>query len=267
MLNGKLISIKEIIFKVYRDTGIQDELNWSDMVEIATECLEQIYYPSSFQKKVLGHISDPNLNVTNYRFKIPCDLVHLTALTIDGYRALPATNSFHQLMDGSCCGVDEFVSQLSEGTFVDGFGNIFAAGISSYPSGPITYELNNDWITLNVKEGKVCIAYLAFPVDCDGFPLIPDDVSFKEAISRAIIVRLDYIRWRQNPSDNGLRSLHEHSEQQYCWYVAQAKAVSKMPSVDQMENMKNMLLRLKPNINAWVSNFNTLNSSEKRYIK
>jgi hypothetical protein len=267
MLSGKLISSKDLIWKIYKDAGFQEELNWSDIIEYFIDTLEFIYHPDNFEKRVMGYKNNPDFDVQNYRVKIPCNLVHLVSLTVDGFPALPSTNTFHQLMDGSCCGVDEFASILSNGTFVDGFGNTFVTNLGTTYSGvPLTYELNNDWITLSVKTGKVCIAYLAHPVDDCGFPMIPDDVFYREALSRGVIARLDYQKWRQNPSDNGLRALYEHSEQQANWYIGGAQNRAKLPDTNKMEVMKNMLLRLKPEINQWAYNFAHLPTGENKRL-
>jgi len=268
MINGKLISTKDIIWKVYKDAGFVDEINWGDAIEWTIDALEFIYHPDNFEKKVTGHKSDPTYDITNYRAKIPCDLVHLVGVTVDGWPALPTTNTYHQLKDGGCCGVDEFASLLSNGTFVDNFGNTFITNLGTkYGGAPLTYELNNDWITLSVKEGKLCIAYLAHPTDCDGFPMVPDDVHFREAITKAIVRRLDYLKWRQNPNDRGLKALYDHSDQEYCWYIASAQNRAKMPDVDKMESIKNQMLRLKPSISEWSRNFTTLLSPESRRLK
>jgi len=266
-LNGKMISMKDILWKTYADAGFQDEVPFSDCIEWALTCLQLIWHPDQFERKVIGHNSDDSFDVTNYRVKIPCDLVHLVSVSVDGFACLPSTNTYHQLKEGNCCGVEEFASILASGTFVDNFGNTFATNLGTVYSGsPLTYELNNEWLTLSVKTGKVCLAYLAHPTDCDGFPMIPDNVSYKEAITRCIISRLDYIKWRQNPSDQGLRNLFEHSEQQYNWYMGQAQNSALMPDLNKMQSIQNQMLRLKPEINHWATNFRNLSIQEQRRL-
>lgn len=268
MLNGKTISIKNIIWETYRNSGIQDELNESDLIEWAVDCLEKIYHPDVFQKKVLGHIDDTNLDYTNFRFPIPKDLVHMVAVSINGFRAYKSTFDYQQLANGECCDLTIGSDEITEGQIIDNFGNIFKSNDGNkIHTGGFTYELNNNWVTTNIKEGKACIAYLAHPVDCDGFPLIPDHIQFKEALSKFLISKIDYIRWRQNPSDDGLRSLYEHSERESNYYIAQALNFAKLPDVDKMETIKNQMLRLKPNINHWCSNFRNLSIPEIRWNK
>lgn len=267
MLNGRTISLKQIIWECYRDTAIQDTISQSDMVEWATESLQFINYPDQWEKKVTGYKANPDLDITNYRAKIPCDLVHLVAVSVDGYAAVPASNTFHQLLDGTCCGVDEFSSLLTDGTFIDNFGNTFLTTFGTkYGSAPLTYELNNDWLTLSVKSGKACLAYLAFPTDCDGFPMIPDNNSYKEAVKRFLMMKIDYIKWRQNPSDSGFKALYEDSEKQWNWYCGQAQNQGKLPDYAHMENIKNMLMRLKPNIKAFDNFYTSLTSREARKL-
>ena len=267
MLNGKNISLKDVVWTFYRDTGLQDTVSLGDLSEWGTEALQFINYPDQWEKVVTRYKSNPDLDITNYKAKIPCDLVHLVAVSVDGYAATPSTNSFHQLLDGACCGVNEFGSLLTDGTFVDNFGNTFLTTFGTkYGSAPLTYELNNDWLTLSIKKGKVCIAYLRFPVDCDGFPMIPDNNSYKEAVKRFMMMKVDYLKWRQNPSDRGFKDLYEHSEQQWNWYCGQAQNQGKMPDLGKMENIKNMLLRLRPNIKAFSSYFTTLASPEARKL-
>lgn len=266
-LNGKYLPIKDIIWTTYRDSGIQDQLNLGDLVEWATEALQFINYPDQWQKKVTGHRDNPDLDILNYRAKLPCDLIHLVAVAVDGYAAVPSSNTFHQLLDGKCCGVDEFGSLLTDGTFIDNFGNTFVTTFGTkYGSTPLSYELNNDWLTLSVQKGKACLAYLAFPTDCDGFPLIPDNISYREAVKRFLIKQIDYLKWRQNPSDSGLRALYDHSEQQWNWYCGQAMNAAKMPDYGKMENIKNMLMRLKPNVKAFDNFFTALQTREARKL-
>jgi len=80
-------------------------------------------------------------------------------------------------------------------------------------------------------------------------------------------MKIDYIKFRTNPSDAGYRNLYEHSEKEYNWYIGAASSKLKMPDVNEMESIKRTLLRLKPNVNAYSSFFSTLNSPEVRRLK
>lgn len=182
------------------------------------------------------------------------------------------TNKYHSYVaDGigvhNCCGIDE-LGEVDGDTFIDNFGNVFNTGLGiKYTNNDISYDLNNDYITLSVEEGEVCISYLAIPTDNLGFPLIPDDVSYKEAVKRFLIMKLDYINWRKDPDSRGLQKIYENSQQEWCWYCGQAGNKAKMPDIDGMESIKSMLIRLKPRFDEHRGFFRFLNISEKRRFK
>ena len=41
----------------------------------------------------------------------------------------------------------------------------------------------------------------------------------------------------------------QHSEQEWQWYVGQAGNKAKMPNIDQLESIKNQVMRLLPKVN------------------
>lgn len=265
---ARFISSKDLIWRLYRDSAVQDQINQSDVYEWIIEVLSLIGAPAGFVHKVTGHKDNPNLDIVNYRSKLPCDFHKLRQISINGFPALPSTNSFHMLQGGECCGTDELGSLLSDGTFIDNFGNTFLTSLGTkYGSAPLTYELNNDYITLSVKEGKVCMSYLAHAVDKEGFPMIPDDISYIKAVEWYCMSKIDYIRWRNNPDSPGLRAIYENSDTEYMWAVGQAAGRAKMPDVNEMELIKNQLLRLKPEPNQWENFYKNLGQPELRKLK
>jgi len=126
---------------------------------------------------------------------------------------------------------------------------------------PITFDINNNNITLSVKEGKVCIAYLAIPTDINGLPLIPEDTSYQLAVKKYLTMKIDYIAWRRNELQP---AIFQHSEQEWAWYVGQAGNKAKMPSIDQLEAIKNQTMRLLPQVNHHETFFKSLGSPELR---
>ncbi len=292
-LNGKYISLKSIMEQIYADNGYQFELPWADCMQWTEEALNLIGHPRQYVRKVTGHRSNPNLDIKDYRAHLPCDFYQLEQVAVNGQPAEYSGDTFHHLLDGGCCGIEGFtnlaanVHEQNWGTIVkvtntDGTAvyeqrdeqeldnlNLDNNGIMSFDMtaqidntfSPITFDLNNDHITLSVKEGRVCMAYLAIPTDEEGLPLIPDDTSYQIAIKKYLTMKIDYIAWRKGE----LRSdIFQHSEQEWAWYVGQAGNKAKMPSIDQLEAIKNQTMRLLPNINAHETFFRTLGSPEIR---
>lgn len=258
MVINKFISCKAIIDDVFRSLALQDQPNYPDMCYWAFECLGLLNQPLQFIPKVTGHISNPNLDIKDYRAELPCDLYRIEQISVNGLPARYTNKTFHHLLSGACCGMDNGVTATD--TFIDNFGNAFSPQstmVSDYNTiiDTPTYDINDNFLTLSVKEGKVCLAYYAFPTDEQGFPMIPDDIHYKVACTKYLMQKLLYIEWLKDPSSQGKKALFDHAEREWSWYAGKATSQAKIPSIDQMESLKNQLVTLMPNVNAWKSFF------------
>jgi len=288
-LNGKYISLKAIMEQVYADNGYQFELPWVDCMQWTEEALNLIGHPRQYIRKVTGHKENPNLDIKNYRAQLPCDFHSLEQVAVNGMPAEYSGNTFHHLLDGDCCGIEGFTNlaahvreqnwgELVKVTNDDGTSSYEQrsdslsntdSGIMSFDMdivmdseiNPITFDLNNNNITLSVKEGKVCMAYLAIPTDEEGLPLIPEDTSYQLAVKKYLTMKVDYIAWRRGTLQ---QAVFEHSQQEWMWYVGQAGNKAKMPNIDQLEAIKNQTMRLLPKVNAHETFFKSLGSPEIR---
>jgi len=264
MLDGKYISVKRIIEKVYSDNSYSFELPISDLIEWIADVLDLIDYPDQYEKKITGYKDYPPFDIKDWKAPLPCNFHQLLQIAVDGYPAYPANHNFHHLMSGDCCGIDD-LGQVKGDSFTDNFGNVFQTSLGTrYNSDPITYTLNNDWITLSNQKGRVCMSYLAFPTDDDGFPLIPDDVSYKECVKWYLTHKLDWIEFRKGSIS---REIYNISEQKYLWFLGSASTSAKIPGLDKMENIKNQMLRMAPKVNSYASFFKDLAFRETRPLK
>jgi len=292
-LNGKYISLNAIMEQIYADNGYQFELPWMDCMLWTEEALNLIGHPRQYVRKVTGHKDNPDLDIKNYRAHLPCDFHSLEQVAVNGMPAEYSGDTFHHLLDGACCGIEgyttlaENVQERNWGTLVQitntdgtvGYEqrdeeemdnlNLDYSGLMSFNTtgavdnsfNPITFDLNNNHITLSEKEGKVCMAYLAIPTDEEGLPLIPEETSYQLAIKKYLTMKIDYIAWRKGE----LRpDVFQHSEQEWAWYVGQAGNKAKMPNLDQIEAIKNQTMRLLPKINQHETFFRSLGSPEIR---
>jgi len=288
-LNGKYISLNAIMEQVYADNGYQFELPWVDCMQWAEEALNLIGHPRQYIRKVTGHKENPNLDIKNYRAELPCDFYKLEQIAVNGMPAEYSGNTFHHLLDGDCCGI-EGVTTLAAHIQERNWGTVVKVtnddGTSSYVERndstsntetgamsfdtmlnldsnfhPITFDLNNNNITLSAKEGEVCMAYLAIPTDIEGLPLIPEDTSYQLAVKKYLTMKIDYIAWRRGELQ---QPVFQHSEQEWQWYVGQAGNKAKMPNIDQLEAIKNQTIRLLPKLNSHETFFKSLGSPELR---
>jgi hypothetical protein len=259
----KYTSTKEIINNFMRNTAYNEYINFGDMAYWIYEAMELIGYPLQYIPKVIGVGKDESYELSSYRVELPCDFHKLMAISVNGAMASPASSSFHHLLDGDCCGFDS--SSYPSEEFYDNFGNIFSPNSlplnSRVPSVPVSFTLNNNYITFNVKEGNVCMAYWAFPLDEEGFPLIPDDVKYKRACSNYLQYRIDYIMWRQ---DLIADKVYAESKQEWEWGIASASSHIKMPDLNQMEMLRTMSTKMIVRTNEFKTAFSQLNVSGYR---
>lgn len=277
-LTGKYISSQEIVRNVLRDNRYSSlELSWSDAIEWSAEALDLIGAKLSYQPKLEA------ITINDYRGELPCDLHAITqvaGLTPSDiqFEMRHSTNSFHPVFSTKESTTTTPINSInytapittdadgnpafnfnSQGAFTISKDSIIQTTLSVVGA---SYTLNDNYIFTSFKDTyKVLLAYDAFPIDKDGFPLIPDNIKFKKAVQAYIVMKADYILWRQNDLDE---RIYNHSEREWLWYVGAAHTAGVMPSVDQLESIKDMAVRLIPRINQHRYGFKFMNIQERR---
>ena len=124
-----------------------------------------------------------------------------------------------------------------------------------------TYIVDNDYIKTSFQSGKICLSYMAFPTDEDCFPLVPDDISFKEALFWYVYKKI----LLSNPQfkNNGID--YSFAEQQWKYYCTQARNAANFPDIDRYESFMNQWVRMIPNMNRHDLGFEQLNNREDIY--
>ena len=223
------ISIKEVISKVYRDLNLQDESRWEDMIEWSAEALEQIGAYMQYVHK------SQHLTVDNHRVALPCDFHKIVAIEHNGVHLRYLSGDF-----------DTYYHQND---------SVNLKSTSSYG-----YNINSAFINTNFKEGKIALAYIGLPTDSEGFPLVPSNISYKEAIFWYITKKL-----MLGGFEHKIIS-YELAETRWHHYCSQARGKANMPNADGMESIKNQWNRLMPVMNNH-STFNTQLSNTERLTR
>jgi len=242
--NGKYVSIEPIIAKVYRDLGMANDLDITDAIEWAGEAMELIGATVALNEKV------KSLTVKEYKTKIPCDLYYIN--TVSGV---------DMLVDEDDCPVNSTTYKAMRYT-TDSYHHWRCGSSQDHVcDSDMTYAVNDNYLFPNFEEGKLLVSYMAMPVDSRGYPKIPDDVKFKEAVAGHIKWRLGFIKWMNGKMP---AAVYQKLEQDRDWYIGAAQNRDKMPSEDMMESIKNNWLRLIPKINQHADGHKSAGSAEKR---
>jgi hypothetical protein len=232
MYSGQYISIYNIIERVYRDTDFQDSLSFADAVEWAGEAISKIDCPSVLIEKVTSGKNDmPGpIKIVNGKGELPCDFYQERLVRVKD----------------------------SSTTIKQATNNFFKSGKENSRN---EYIIQGDYIYFDNDNCDLELSYWAFPTDKDGWPLIPDDETIKNAVSAYIVWKICTKMWLKNNLTN---DKYHRIEQEWLFYAAAATNSARNPSVARMQNIANMWLRSIPNVRGASDGFAGLNKPEIR---
>lgn len=245
MLTDKKISIKAIIAKVYQDLQLTEEEEFDDIIEWAATALEFIgVYPQYEHKQECLH-------VCNYKAELPEDYIGLEAVGYDGAPLRPSTSQLDSKTSPRTYATPTSYNQ-------EKIMNVnYIAGICHLPNGN-SFKIENGWFKTSFKEGDVFIVYTAIPTDGEGYPLVPDDVSFKEALYWYIVMKWSFAKLRTNDVSG---DFYREAKQQWHWYCNQAGSQAMMPDLITLENIKRSYLSLRVRPHVYDNFFKDLNKN------
>tara|TARA_R110000787_G_scaffold115506_1_gene225427 strand:+ start:7339 stop:8223 length:885 start_codon:yes stop_codon:yes gene_type:complete len=288
----KTISSQVIIRKIFRDLR-PDTDNWiDDAIEWIGEALEHIgASPQLVQRQCL-------LTVVDHKVLLPNDLYYINQVAINTVVSPTASTELDTLilkvdalkkaiLDATEAGEDymDTVNVLNEiNSRIVVLENVFfkdSASLQPLQYGASTfhasmhctgcvnetvsyddtYIIDNDYIKTSFPSGKICLSYKAIPTDEDCFPLVPDDISFKEAMFWYIYKKLLLM----NPTFKANGIGYELAETQWKYYCTQARNAANFPDIDRYESFMNQWVRLIPNLNRHSQSFEELNTREDLY--
>jgi hypothetical protein len=296
----KLTSVKRVISKVFSDLDLKEgDHRITDMIEWAGEAVKKIGAFPTLLTRVTGKGGLPLMEIVDYQVKLPCDLVAINQVAYANsttgffYPMVYSSGSFDPSVP-NIIDTSTTATTVSDGTLVelamDLFNKNYADALlhlNTYPavresleslltsgtsangsrdpftaSGDYTYVVVPGYIKTALKTGYIMLSYQAVPVDNEGYPMIPDDESFEEAIYWYINMKLTYPEWKAGRVRD---AVYYDAKSSWNYYRKQAYGNAMMPNVDQLEAIKNAWLRLVPEINEHGNAFTTLNQRQTIY--
>lgn len=129
-------------------------------------------------------------------------------------------------------------------------------------SGEESFKTQGNIIYTSFKDGSIDISYKSIRLDCDGFPMIPDNPIFLKALE-------EYIKkeWFTILFDMGKISpaVLQNVQQSYAFRAGQLNSSFLIPSPSEMESITRMMNTLIPRVKAFNDGFK--NYSNQEYIK
>ena len=283
----KLVSSKAIIRKVMRDLKPPGD-NWiDDAIEWTGEALEHIVATPQLSTK--GCV----LQIKDWKAIMPNDLYFINQVAVNNAANPSVSTELTELL-AEVKTLNEFVEanpndkigynyQLREiNARLSVVENIYMNatqpltplqyGTSTFPGhihcdkcsnqfakSKETYVVDGDYIKTSFQDGFICLSYTAFPTDEDCYPMVPDNISYKEAMFWYIYKQMllgGYI-----PSMNGIG--YDFADNKWKYYCTQARNAANYPSIDKYESFMNQWVRLIPNLNRHANFFENLGTREE----
>ncbi|GAF94059.1 unnamed protein product, partial [marine sediment metagenome] len=190
----KLEKLDRVIDKIARDLGLND-VPYADFIEWIADALQHIGAYSQYTEK------ESNIIIEDYEGLLPCDLYKVKRMKMSREMKQSSEGFYGGTLTGELVrlgvDIDQFTPYFRYGVLPgDGIGQPLNGSVSTplhsnsnliTPNsigvqGSKDYNINHDRITTAFRYGIIQIQYLAMPVDERGWPMVPDSVSYRDAL-------------------------------------------------------------------------------------
>jgi hypothetical protein len=245
----KFISITRLVGDIYRLYRDDISLNELDIIEWADDALRLIGTKAQLCEMVV------ELPVSNHHAMLPCGFVREIQLADNcGAAMLPNTATMFPRGHGSKSD-DYFEGQPLNNMRFPQMGGSPNSSTSSY-------YIQNGCIYTSYAEGTVTLAFVGANVDEEGYPLIPDVEEFEQAVKWFVLSQIFTKKWLAGTE--AMLQKMQHAENKWKEYKRKAVDQSIMPTLPEMENLKNIWVRLVPRQNEFKNFFATLAEPEHK---
>ena len=212
MISGKTVSVNEILRRVTR-LFPNYPIAFGDIISDISDGLSQIGAPLQYEDFT------ESIPVNNYKGELPCNLAYIKQVKDleTGIAYTYASNSFHS----------EYHTSDSPDLFRKD---------SRY-----SYTISKNHIHTNKASRDVVIAYSGLPVDERGYPLIPAEASYLEALTYYVAEKIAFeLLLKSKIIDHVYQRVSDKKD----FYMGQATSEGTIPSPDQMDAISNAWTRL-----------------------
>lgn len=249
-------SLKDVIGNVIRNTRIQDSSFIADIHEWLYEAMDMLETQNTLEGKW------EKISIDFHKGKLPCGLRWIDAVEVNGHRLQEGRGSrpvekskpvsYNNLFISTVSKVDTINSHSQYVSEIQKVQQL-AANRNEY------YYTEMGIINTSFCDDEITVYYRGVKVDEDGFPMIPDNQNYKQALywyCRAMMIGAGF-------EDKIFTYVHCF-EQWEKIYGPRATAEIRMPSPEQMQHRINTFVRFLPDP-AYYDNFDYTSSKEGMY--
>lgn len=233
------------MIKEYQYTNIRrilDELHRHPLLSDLT--LEQVV---SYIVSFIGIFGMPKLyqdkeeviHIENFRAILPCDLISI--------------NQIKECKTGVCLRsmTDNFMPREH-----------YDKNVGYKVHQELTFKTQGQVLYVSFKTGDISISYKSIPVDKDGFPLLIDNPVFLKALEAYIKREAFTILFDMGKISPAVL---QNTQQQYAFLAGQLQSEFTIPSISEMESIKNSWCTLIQRTSSFNDGFK--NNGNQEYLK
>ncbi len=233
------------MIKEYQYTNIRrilDELHRHPLLSDLT--LEQVV---SYIVSFIGIFGMPKLyqdkeeviHIENFRAILPCDLISI--------------NQIKECKTGVCLRsmTDNFMPREH-----------YDKNVGYKVHQELTFKTQGQVLYVSFKTGDISISYKSIPVDKDGFPLLIDNPVFLKALEAYIKREAFTILFDMGKISSAVL---QNTQQQYAFLAGQLQSEFTIPSISEMESIKNSWCTLIQRTSSFNDGFR--NNGNQEYLK
>lgn len=231
MINDyQYINIRRILDELKKHPLLQD-LTLEQVVSYTITFIGIFGMPKLYQDK------EESIHIENFRARLPCDLISI--------------NQIKECETGICLRSMTY-------TFMPREHHDRVTGYRLPQE--LSFKTQGQVLYVSFKTGDVLVSYKAIPIDKDGFPLLIDNPVFLKALEAYIKKEEFTILF-----DIGkiTPAVLQNTQQQYAWLAGQLQSEFTIPSISEMESIKNSWCALIQKVSEFDSGFKSLGDKEK----
>jgi len=264
------VSAKEVMARIIRNTGYRlPSVYHDDILEWIPEAIGMLQVTRSMEKVSTPDCGSPGeYRVKNHMHPLPCGFQGLDAVEDENGRVIPeggditdlrrpTTQQHRGLAEGNSevrptvFNVNPLQHQTQDGTPTTKPGSTIPLygtdleKMQSIPSEFQYYKISGNYIQTSFEEGFIKLHYWTIPVCSEGYPLIPDNENFKQAIYWYVLSMLIGAGYQHK-----VFSFDQAFEY---WEKYANRAVNEVsyPSISSMHRLAKSSVRLIPPINFY----------------
>ncbi len=216
MATYRTISCKAVIAKVYRDLRLNDANRELDMIEWIGEALEFIGSGVTFKQKAT------TLQIQDHKAILPNDLVNIQQIKYQN-----ENNPYHKPLKYNPKSFPEALHDVERPQWKD--------------IRKESYTYNDNYLYTDFEEGEVLFSYIGIATDSDGYPMIPDNQYFKEALFWYIFKQLLLGGYRHHA-----RIDYDFAYEKWRYFASNAKNEAMYPDIGEYQRFLEIWVGLVP---------------------